>query len=124
MMEDCKIETSAKIQVCKKYLQFLVTHYLSIWQRSFVRWFGVTAAMINSIKICRGRRYDECSRFKTEHIFCPSVIYFTTKTSNKLVYLAIMGGDSRSTCRGFESQHWILDGHFPSIFVLKIVMFV
>ena len=25
--------------------------------------------------------------------------------------------------RGFESQYCILDGHFPSIFAVKIVMF-
>ena len=30
-----------------------------------------------------------------------------------------MGGDS---CRGFESQHHILDGHFSHLFVAKFVM--
>ena len=32
----------------------------------------------------------------------------------------VMGGDSRSKGRGFESQHHILDGHFSHIFVVKI----
>ena len=36
--------------------------------------------------------------------------------------LVIMGGDSRSEGRGFESRHHILDGHFSHI--VKIVMFV
>ena len=35
--------------------------------------------------------------------------------------LVVMGGDSCSEGRGFESQHSILDGH---LFVVKIVMFV
>ena len=35
----------------------------------------------------------------------------------------VMGGDSRSHGRGFESQHCILDVHFSPIFVLKIEMF-
>ena len=34
----------------------------------------------------------------------------------------IMGGDSNSKGCVFESQHRILDGHFPHIFVVKIVM--
>ena len=34
----------------------------------------------------------------------------------------VMGRDSRSEGRGFESQHQILDGHFLHIFVVKIVM--
>ena len=34
--------------------------------------------------------------------------------------LVVMGGDSRSKVRGFESQHRILDGHFSHIFVVKI----
>ena len=37
--------------------------------------------------------------------------------------LVVMGGDSCTECRGFESQHLILDGHFSHIFVVKIVMF-
>ena len=31
-----------------------------------------------------------------------------------------MGGDSHSEGRLFKSQHHILDGHFPHIFVVKI----
>ena len=38
--------------------------------------------------------------------------------------LVVMGTDSRSKGHGFESQHHILDGHFPHIIVVKIVMFV
>ena len=38
--------------------------------------------------------------------------------------LVVMGGDSRSKGRGFESRHRILDGHFSHIFVVKFVMFV
>ena len=38
--------------------------------------------------------------------------------------LVVMGRDSRSEGRGFESRHRILDGHFSHIFVIKIVMFV
>ena len=38
--------------------------------------------------------------------------------------LVVMGRDSRSKGRGFESRHRILDGHFSHIFVVKIVMFV
>ena len=34
--------------------------------------------------------------------------------------LVVLGGDSCTDCRGFESQHHILDGHFSHIFVLKI----
>ena len=37
--------------------------------------------------------------------------------------LVVMGGDSHSEGRGFESQHRILDGHFSQIFVVKIVVF-
>ena len=36
--------------------------------------------------------------------------------------LVVMGGDSCSEGRGFESQHRILDGHFSHLFVVKIVM--
>ena len=32
----------------------------------------------------------------------------------------VMGGDSHSKGRGFESWHCILDGHFSHIFVVKI----
>ena len=32
----------------------------------------------------------------------------------------VMGRDSRSKGRGFESRHRILDGHFSHIFVVKI----
>ena len=35
----------------------------------------------------------------------------------------VMGGDSCSEGRGFESQHNILDGHFSHTFAVKIVMF-
>ena len=39
--------------------------------------------------------------------------------------LVVMGGDSCSNGRGFESQQCILDGHFSHIFVVKIgMMFV
>ena len=39
--------------------------------------------------------------------------------------LVVMGGDSCSKGRGFESRYCILDGHFSRIFVVKIVgMFV
>ena len=31
----------------------------------------------------------------------------------------VMGRDSRSKGRGFESRHRILDGHFSHIFVVK-----
>ena len=34
----------------------------------------------------------------------------------------VMGGDSCSEGRGFESRHRILDGHFSHLFVVKIVM--
>ena len=37
--------------------------------------------------------------------------------------LFVKGVDSCSEGRGFESQHHILDGHFPQILVVKIVMF-
>ena len=36
----------------------------------------------------------------------------------------VMGGDSCSEGHEFESQHYILDGHFSHIFVVRIVMFV
>ena len=35
----------------------------------------------------------------------------------------VMGGDSCTEGRGFQSQHLLLDGHFPHIFVVKIVIF-
>ena len=38
--------------------------------------------------------------------------------------LMVMGRDSRSKGRGFESWHCILDGHFSRIFVVKIVMMI
>ena len=31
----------------------------------------------------------------------------------------VMGGDSRSKGRGFESQRWILDGHFFTLICCK-----
>ena len=37
--------------------------------------------------------------------------------------LVVMGGDSCSKGRGFESQRRILDGHFSHLLVVKIVMF-
>ena len=46
-------------------------------------------------------------------------------TPNKVITLpglVVMGRDSRSEVRRFESQHRILDGHFLHIFVVKIVM--
>ena len=36
--------------------------------------------------------------------------------------LVVMGGDSSTDGRGFESQHHILGGHFSRIFVVKIVL--
>ena len=36
--------------------------------------------------------------------------------------LVVMGRDSRSEGREFESQHHILDAHFSHIFVVKFVM--
>ena len=38
--------------------------------------------------------------------------------------LVVMGGDLRSKGRGFESQHWLLDGHFVHCVVVNIVMCV
>ena len=38
--------------------------------------------------------------------------------------LVVMGRDSRSKGRGFESRHRKLDGHFSHIIAVKIVMFV
>ena len=32
----------------------------------------------------------------------------------------VLGGDSHSEGRGFESQHHFLDGHFSHIFVVNI----
>ena len=36
----------------------------------------------------------------------------------------VMGGDSCSKGHEFESCHYILDGHFSHLFVVKIVMSV
>ena len=36
----------------------------------------------------------------------------------------VIGRDSRSKGRGFDSRRCILDGHFSHIFVVKIVKFV
>ena len=36
----------------------------------------------------------------------------------------VMGGDSFTEGRGFESQHNVLDGDFSYLFVVKCVMFV
>ena len=38
--------------------------------------------------------------------------------------LVVMRGDSRPRGHGFESRHQILDGHFFTYIVVKIVMFV
>ena len=38
--------------------------------------------------------------------------------------LVVMGGHSYFKVLGFESHHWILDGHFSHHIVVKIVMFV
>ena len=35
----------------------------------------------------------------------------------------VVGRDSRSEGRGFESRYRILDGYFSHIFVVKIVLF-
>ena len=37
--------------------------------------------------------------------------------------LMVVGGDSCSESRGFESQHCMPDGHFSHLFDVKIVMF-
>ena len=34
--------------------------------------------------------------------------------------LVVMGGDSCSEGRGFESQHYVLDGHFSHFIVVKL----
>ena len=34
----------------------------------------------------------------------------------------VMGGDSCSEGRGFESHHRLLDGHISHVFVVKIVV--
>ena len=34
----------------------------------------------------------------------------------------VMGGDSCSKGRGFESRHHILEGYFSHIFAVKLVM--
>ena len=36
----------------------------------------------------------------------------------------VIRGDLDLRGRGIESQHWILDGDFSHIFIVKIVMFV
>ena len=36
----------------------------------------------------------------------------------------VMGRDSRSKGRGFDSWRRILDGHFSHLFVVKIVKFI
>ena len=36
--------------------------------------------------------------------------------------LVVMGGDSCTEGRGFESCHHILEGHFSHIFVVKFVL--
>ena len=59
-------------------------------------------------------------------------LYSNEKSNNKSSSnggspgLVVMGGDSCSKGRGFESRRRILDGHniFSHIFVVKIVMFV
>ena len=38
--------------------------------------------------------------------------------------LVVMGGESCSEGRGFKSQNCLLDGHFFTYIVVKIVMFV
>ena len=38
--------------------------------------------------------------------------------------LVVMGGDSCSKGREFESRQCILDGYFSHLFAVKIVMFV
>ena len=44
------------------------------------------------------------------------------RVSPNIPGLVVMGGDSCSEGRGFESQHRILDGHYQILFVVKIVM--
>ena len=36
----------------------------------------------------------------------------------------VMGEDSYPECRGFESPHSILNGHFLHLFVVKFLMFI
>ena len=50
----------------------------------------------------------------------PMQIMLMTGGSPRLV---VIGVDSCSEGRGFESQHHILDGYFSHLFVVKIVMF-
>ena len=70
-------------------------------------------------------------------IFISSAQMFTTLTNQWLIKqrasnnwmgvspgLVVMGGDSCSKGREFESGHHIMDGHFSHLFVVKIVMFV
>ena len=38
--------------------------------------------------------------------------------------LVVMGGDLCYKGREFESQHYILDGHFAHLFVVRIIMLV
>ena len=37
--------------------------------------------------------------------------------------VVVMGGDLNSKGLGFESQHWILDGHLHIFVVVKIIKF-
>ena len=48
--------------------------------------------------------------------------YFKLKSKVRLggsPGLVVMGGDSRPKGRGFESQYWILDGHFFTFICCK-----
>ena len=44
----------------------------------------------------------------------------------EVLWIVVIGGDSCSEGHGFKSLHYILDGHFSHLFVVKIVarMFV
>ena len=53
------------------------------------------------------------------HIFCLFDLFFSG-----IPGLVVMREESCSEGCGFKSQHWILDGHFSHLFVVKIVMFV
>ena len=54
----------------------------------------------------------------------PSLLNSAQKYIGLKADLVVMGGDSCSKGREFESRFHILDGHFSHLFVVKIVMFV
>ena len=63
-----------------------------------------------------------CERYKT---FCRKSRKYSWNNKNKQLLkqqtvLVVMGGDSNSEGHGFESQHWILDGHFTHCLLYKL----